>query len=194
MKNLIKILYSKIFYAVFLPITLVAVAPVIAYAEEKPDLSVKQKLAELMMTDQKFIEKAAKGNLLEIQLSEQALTKSFSTEIKSFAQTIIDDHSAVDKGLAEISGSMGIRVPDGLDSDQKDVMDSIKDLSGSDFDKAYTKRMRADHDDAVSLFEVGSADTKLNPKLRKFSDKTLPTLRQHKEHAHELDNKINHNT
>ena len=45
--------------------------------------------------------------------------------------------------------------------------------------------MVSDHDKTVSAFEDESSKVK-NPALKAFIDKTLPVLRQHKDHIHEI--------
>jgi putative membrane protein len=46
--------------------------------------------------------------------------------------------------------------------------------------------MVSDHDKTVSAFEEASSKLK-DPTLKAFVDKTLPVLRQHKEHIHEIE-------
>ena len=61
----------------------------------------------------------------------------------------------------------------------------LEKLSGSKFDAAYIKVMVSDHDKTVSAFEDASSKVK-NRDLKAFIDKTLPVLRQHKDHVHEI--------
>lgn len=61
----------------------------------------------------------------------------------------------------------------------------VKSLAGVDFDRAYVSGMVGDHAQAVSEFETAS-QTLSDPKLKKFAEKTLPTLRKHSQMAQEL--------
>ncbi len=72
-------------------------------------------------------------------------------------------------------------------SDYRDVRE-LKTLNGDQFDHAYLSVMTADHVAAVSEFE-SAANTLSDPNLKKFAQKTLPTLRHHYEMVRELDNK-----
>ena len=58
-------------------------------------------------------------------------------------------------------------------------------LSGVQFDREYVKVMVQDHDKTVAQFEEASFKVK-DPPLKAFIEKTVPTLRQHKEHVHGL--------
>jgi putative membrane protein len=58
-------------------------------------------------------------------------------------------------------------------------------LSGTQFDREYVKIMIQDHDKIVAEFEEASPKVK-DPSLKAFVEKTLPILRQPKEHVHGL--------
>ena len=72
-------------------------------------------------------------------------------------------------------------------SDYRDV-NQLKTLNGDQFDHVYLGVMTADHMAAVSEFEA-AANTLSDPNLKKFAQKTLPTLRHHYQMVRDLDNK-----
>ncbi|HTX22077.1 MAG TPA: DUF4142 domain-containing protein [Candidatus Aquilonibacter sp.] len=74
-------------------------------------------------------------------------------------------------------------------SDYQDVK-HLQSLTGDQFDQAYASDMVSDHTQAVSEFETASQNLS-DPKLKKFADKTLPTLQEHFKMAQELDDKYN---
>jgi putative membrane protein len=53
---------------------------------------------------------------------------------------------------------------------------------GADFDKTYIQTQVAAHDEAVVLFSNAGKNAK-NPGLKAFAEKTLPTIKEHHEHA-----------
>lgn len=63
------------------------------------------------MTDQQFVYKAALGGQKEIALSQLALQKSSSDEVKKFAQKMIADHSKIGQQLAQTAQKNGLSVP-----------------------------------------------------------------------------------
>ncbi|MEJ0090933.1 MAG: DUF4142 domain-containing protein [Limisphaerales bacterium] len=62
-------------------------------------------------------------------------------------------------------------------------------LSGPQFDRAFISHMITGHEKAISKFETASANLQ-DPELKKYANKTLPTLRKHLEMAQELQTKI----
>jgi putative membrane protein len=74
-------------------------------------------------------------------------------------------------------------------NDYRDVQ-QLKGLSAGQFDQAYVSSLAGDHLATVSEFETASQSL-TDEKLKKFAEKTLPTLRKHSEMAQELNSKYN---
>ena len=62
-------------------------------------------------------------------------------------------------------------------------------LSGAAFDRAFVSHMIMGHEKAIGKFETASA-TLQDADLKKYAEKTLPTLRKHLETAQELQAKV----
>ncbi len=163
-----------------------SIVPSTSTAPSNGALTVKQHLIKWMLTDEKFIEKAAMGGRAEVELSQLAIQKSQSSQVVSLAKAMISDHTAADTKLNGIAQSANLPVPRQLDRAHLEDIDRLKNLSNSQFDAAYIDVMQKDHDNAVSLFAAAAADERLNPQLRQFAQQTLPTLRLHQEHANSL--------
>ena len=73
-------------------------------------------------------------------------------------------------------------MPKTLNSEHQGVRDQLRSMHGKAFDRHYMRLMVDDHDKAVKLFrqESGSAQ---NAQLKKFAQKTLPTIEQHQKMA-----------
>ena len=74
-------------------------------------------------------------------------------------------------------------------SDYQDIK-HLQSLTGDQFDQAYASDMVSDHTQAVGEFETASQSLS-DPKLKKFADKTLPTLQKHFKMAQELEDTYN---
>ena len=66
----------------------------------------------------------------------------------------------------------------------------MQSLTGNPFDQMYLNGMVSDHIQAVNEFETASQNLS-DPKLKKFADKILPTLRKHSRMAQELNDQYN---
>jgi putative membrane protein len=139
----------------------------------------------LSTEEQQFVKKAAAGGLAEVKLSELANDRASDPKVKDFATQMVTDHTQANNELEPIAESNKIPVPTKLAGEHQVAYKHLEKLSGAKFDAAYVQIMVSDHDKTVSAFEEASSKSK-DPALKAFVDKTLPVLRQHKEHIHEI--------
>jgi putative membrane protein len=131
-----------------------------------------------------FVKTAAQAGMTEVELGKIALSKSENAEVREFAQRMVKDHTKANSELAAIAAGKGILAPKALDAEHQAMVDSLKVKSGAEFDREYSRHMNMDHNKAVALFE--SATKSPDADLAKFAQKTLPTLKEHKEMAEKL--------
>jgi putative membrane protein len=120
-----------------------------------------------------------------VKLSELANDRASDPKVKDFAKQMVTDHTQANDELKPIAESNKIPVPTKLTGEHEVAYKHLEKLSGAKFDAAYVQIMVSDHDKTVSAFEEASSKSK-DPSLKAFVDKTLPVLRQHKEHIHEI--------
>lgn len=131
-----------------------------------------------------FVKKAAQDGMTEVEVGKIALSKSQDPAIRGFAQKMVDDHSKANAELAEIATAKGVTPPKKLDAEHQAMVSSMKNVPASDFDRQYSRHMNMDHSKAIALFE--SASQAKDPQLAEFAQKTLPTLKEHKQMAEKL--------
>jgi putative membrane protein len=132
--------------------------------------------------DVKFLQKAAAGNLAEIELSKLAQQKAMRGEVKQFADRMVQDHGRANDELKVIAAANGVTLPAAIDKKTSKENDKLAKLSGMDFDIAYMKVMLADHKKAVHEFQERVKSRKDND-ARKYAEKMLPILISHREAA-----------
>jgi putative membrane protein len=131
-----------------------------------------------------FVKKAAQDGMTEVEVGKLALSKSQDPAIRGFAQKMVDDHSKANAELAQIAEAKGVTPPKKLDAEHQAMVSSMKNVAAADFDRQYSKHMNMDHSKAIALFE--SASKADDPQLAEFAQKTLPTLKVHKQMAEKL--------
>lgn len=133
-------------------------------------------------TEKSFVNRAAQSNMFEIQSSKLALDKSQSSDVKKFAQHMVDDHSKAGDGLKQAvkQANDKVEVPAKLDNAHQKMLTRLQGLSGKKFDQAYWRMQRNGHDKTIALFQSYGDGGKDGP-VRTFAQKTLPTLKQHRE-------------
>jgi putative membrane protein len=139
----------------------------------------------LSNNDLQFVNKAAQGGMLEVDLGAKAAQIGASPEVKTFGNHMVSDHGRAGAELKDLASRKGVILPTQLDSDHRKKIEELTKLSGTKFDAAYAKDMVEDHEEDVSEFERASKDLK-DPDLRQWAAKTLPTLKSHLEMARDM--------
>jgi putative membrane protein len=127
-----------------------------------------------------FVKKVALSDMLEIQSSKLALSRTPDADTKPFAEKMVKDHTQTSvelKGLID-SGKVKAELPSSMDSEHQKKLDDLKAKSGKDFDSAYDQMQREAHEQAVALFEQYSRSGD-NADLKAWALKTLPHLKEH---------------
>ncbi|KJS30990.1 MAG: hypothetical protein VR64_12945 [Desulfatitalea sp. BRH_c12] len=146
--------------------------------------------AGLSKQDQEFVEKAAKGGLMEVQLGTIAAQRARSSEVKQFGQMMVDEHSKANQQLMEIAAQKNIHLPRQLDSDQQEMIQDFSKKSGSEFDSEYMNHMVDDHQEDIDVFKEQAEDGR-DPALKQFASTTVPKLEKHLQKAKQIEQKMN---
>jgi len=137
-------------------------------------------------SDASFMKEAAQAGSAEVEASRLAQTKAQRTDVKTFAQTMIDDHTKVGAELKQLAASKKVTLADGPSITQKGELKLIDAGADAKFDERYVKSFGVKaHEDAVKLFQEAANEAK-DADVKAFAQKTLPGLQHHLEMARAL--------
>jgi len=146
------------------------------------DRSAGKNAGSVSAGDRKFIEKAAKGGMAEVEIGRLAQEKASSAQVMQFAKRMVDDHSKANDQLKGLAALKGVTLPSEMDKGDRRDMDKLAKKSGADFDREYMKHMVSNHKKDVSEFKDEAKSAK-DADVKTFAASTLPTLEQHLELA-----------
>jgi putative membrane protein len=129
---------------------------------------------------QTFANAAAASDAFEIETSKLALTNGSSASIKSYAQKMIDAHTASTAKLktAAAAATPAITPDPALNAEQQHKLDELKKLNGPAFDQAYATEQAAGHQQALDTLR-GYAATGDVPQLKSFATGMVPIVAAH---------------
>jgi putative membrane protein len=131
-----------------------------------------------------LVKNGLESGTAEVSLSKLALKNSQNRNVTDFAKMMITDHTQVGKELTKIANDKQVITTDSLNVEHRQLLDSLANLKGTAFDKAYMQAMVTDHEKAVKLFHDASSNT--DKTINKFADKTIPKLEGHLKEAKTL--------
>ena len=127
--------------------------------------------------DQKFLQDAAKGGMMEVAMGQVAEQKAQSEDVKSFGKRMVTDHGKANDELKSIASKKGVQLP------------SKEHTAKWTSDKAYIDMMVQDHEKDVKKFRQ-EAEHGGDPELKSFAQNTLPVLEQHLKLAQETNKSL----
>jgi putative membrane protein len=143
----------------------------------------------LQDADLLFVADAAIGGLAEVQLGQLASEKATNAEVKQFGQMMVTDHGNANTELQTLAQSKSVQLPTTLNEEKTGLQQKLAALAGADFDREYMTEMVKDHKEDVEKFQK-AANEAIDPEVKAFAAKTLPTLQQHLQKAEELAAKV----
>jgi putative membrane protein len=135
-----------------------------------------------------YVEKAAAGDMFEIESSKLALQKSKNADVKAFAKMMVSAHTKTTRELtaAVKAEKIDVAIPAKLDDEHEAKLAKLKDLSGAEFDKAYLDAQVEGHQAALEV-QQGYAASGDNAKLKLWAGKTAKAVQMHLTKAESLD-------
>jgi putative membrane protein len=153
----------------------------------------------------------------EIEIATLAKEHASSTDVKQFAQMMIDDHTKAGDQLKGIATANTIPVEPAVDDKHMNLMNDLSKQHGLDFDKAYMSAMVDGHEDAVkalrsrvdedrtlserlqgknpedrAVVKPESSDDRTTMSVNEWAANTLPTVEHHLDRAKEIKDHLDH--
>lgn len=145
-----------------------------------PDTAATQNGIQTTM----FIEKAALGNMLEIELGKLAGERARDFKVKDFGKLMEQDHTRIAAALKELSSTKGLKLPASLSEAHLEQIQKMKKMAVDRFENVYMKMMVADHKKDIELFKAAANSTDVL--IADFARKFLPVLESHRKKALEV--------
>jgi putative membrane protein len=145
--------------------------------------------AKLSHQDTSFMKDAAEAGNAEVSGSQVALSQSGSSDVKTFAQMMVDDHTKAGTELKGLADQKGVKISDTPSVTKKTEIKLLSERKGSSFDQHYADSIGVKaHEDTVKLFQK-EVDKGTDPDVKAWAQKTLPALQHHLEMAQQLKTK-----
>ena len=129
---------------------------------------------------QSFANIAAASDAFEIETSRLALANGASAAVKSYANKMIEAHTASTAKLkTAAAGTTPAITPDpALSIEQQQKLDQLKALNGAAFDQAYKTEQAAGHQQTLDALKAYAASGDA-PQLKTFASEMVPTVTAH---------------
>ncbi len=147
-------------------------APAAAARSMKAPNSAKAPTAgpSLSAKDKSFMEEAAKGGMMEVEMGRMAINQGKSDAVKIIGKRMVSDHTKANNELMAIAKKKGVDL-----SKEKPKMEKLNDAN---FDKEYINAMVKDHEKDLTAFQA-EAKNGSDPDVKAFAAKTSEVVKKH---------------
>lgn len=128
------------------------------------------------------------ANTIDINAGKLAKSKSKNPEVKKFAQTMVTDHTGVNKQATALAKKLGVTPTENdtsksLMEDAKEHMAKLNKLKGAEFDKEYVNHEVDYHQTVLDALDKTLVPSAHNQELKALMLKVRPAFVAHLEHA-----------
>ncbi len=140
------------------------------------------------MSDANILALLHASNTAEIEVGRLARQRAQGAQVRSFAQRMIDDHSAMDKegiALAKQLNATPVLPDSSLVEENSKALADLREQSGNAFDAAYVEQQIGAHERTLELVNnaIGWAQ---NPELKQMLEKARSRIEAHLKTARQL--------
>ncbi|MFL6721677.1 MAG: DUF4142 domain-containing protein [Sphingomonas sp.] len=142
-------------------------------------------------TDPQIAHIAYTADAIDIAAGKQALARSHSRAVRSFAQQMIRDHAAVNAKALALVKKLHV-TPEanptsaGLQKDANATMRRLSHLRGRAYDRAYVDNEVAYHKTVNGALESTLIPSAKNGELKSLLETGLTLFREHQAHAEQV--------
>jgi putative membrane protein len=143
--------------------------------------------AQAKLNDLEIAHAAYTADVIDIEYAKIALAKSKNSEVRTFAELMIRDHTAVNEGAGALLKKLKVEPKDNefskaLVTGATAKKAELNALEGAAFDRAYAANELGYHQ-VVNKTVDGWIPTVQNGELKTFLTQALVTFRVHESHA-----------
>ncbi|HVN05635.1 MAG TPA: DUF4142 domain-containing protein [Bryobacteraceae bacterium] len=131
--------------------------------------------ASLSHADQHFMVVAAKVDMTAAHASQIAEHQAKRPEVKTLAQTLVQDHTTSYSDLSELTTQTGASIPKGIDVARYQSIERLAHLKGASFDRQFIADEIAAQRRALAIFRL-EAKRGENPAVKAYAAKMIPVL------------------
>ena len=138
-------------------------------------------------TNAAILERIHLANLKEIEAAKIAEDKASSTEVRAYADQLIEDHTSADQMVTATAQKIGARLRDTASerrktANGKSAEQKLSSANGAQFDRHFLEQTSADHKKLMSELKQARDDAS-DDDIEALIDKIMPILQQHQDLA-----------
>lgn len=169
----------------------IAAARFTTYEAAATNIVMSEPATTSPVTDPQIAAIVVAANTVDIKAGELAQSKTTNPKIKQFADTMVRDHTAVNKAAVELVTKLGVTPEENetsrsLTSSGEQTRERLGGLTGKEFDIAYIDNEVTYHATVIKALDDTLIPNAKNAELKALLIKVRPSFVTHLQHAEQL--------
>ena len=169
----------------------IAAATFTTYEAAATNIVMSEPATTSPVTDPQIAAIVVAANTVDIKAGELAQSKTTNPKIKQFADTMVRDHTAVNKAAVELVTKLGVtpeenETSQSLTSSGEQTRERLGGLTGKEFDIAYIDNEVTYHATVIKALDDTLIPNAKNAELKALLIKVRPSFVTHLQHAEQL--------
>jgi len=144
------------------------------------------KTGKMSAADRNFMKTAAESNMKEAHLGKMAQEQASDEGVKSFGQTLVQDHTEAYEELTAVASKTGESIPKGIDIRRDPAIEGLAREKRAGFDRSFVRHEVQHHQRTIAEFKR-EAEKGQNAEVKAYAQKMIPTLEEHLHKAESLE-------
>jgi len=158
--------------------------------------SVDEPSAATALSDMEIAHIAYTAGTIDIRYAHLALAISENPDVRTFAETMIRDHTAVNEKAVALLQKLGATPHDNptsqkLVNDAAEIRRELMELDGAAFDRRYAANELAYHQFVNAAVEDQFIPAVQNAEFKRLLKSALRTFKVHEQHAEQMVHTVN---
>jgi len=128
--------------------------------------------------DMDFLHKTLEDDLAQEQMGQLAQQKSQSDDVKQFGEKMAQIHQQLTDQITPVAQKLGVDQPNKPSKKDRQEIQKLQALSGSDFDAEFIRAMLKDQQDALKGFK-SEEESSHDATMQQLAKMDTPVLTQH---------------
>jgi putative membrane protein len=142
-----------------------------------------------MRSDARFLVEAKSFNLLEMRLTENAVTSGYASAIVDLARTQLQELEDMNDDIDELGRKEKIALPTAMSDQHQSNLFQVTSTDRQDFDRDFIMTMKRINDENKEQYLNMATEAK-DADVRAFAARKLDMLRNHATHMEEVEKQL----
>ena len=134
--------------------------------------------ASLSNVDKQFLVTVARMDMTEAHEGQMAQSRATRADVKDYAKTVVDDHTASYSQVSQLAAKTGATIPTGINVGRNQTIVQLVHMKGDHFDRQFANDEVTAERQSLAVYQREAKNGR-DPDVKAYASKMIPTIEKH---------------